>query len=154
MHSFLIFLCADGFVSVCVNLGFVSIFRASVRGVSDLVRSGLLCVLLSGVRLVEDAFLLSMRSTIEIIRDDGSSLGKYKVPRGGKPVSAVLDSILKEYGLHGIVLEDDSTRLTEGDLLTVGHTYKFRPSINVRPPGLRNDLHFQRSFCAGRGSAL
>ena len=49
MHSFLIFLCADGFVSVCVNLEFVSIFRASVRGVLDLVRSGLLCVLLSGV---------------------------------------------------------------------------------------------------------
>ena len=59
-----------------------------------------------------------------------------------------------KHGLVGVLVEDDSMDLTKSDLLTAGHTYKFLPSTNVRPPGLRNDLHFQRSFCAGLGSAL
>ncbi|KAG0603946.1 hypothetical protein M758_10G132700 [Ceratodon purpureus] len=76
---------------------------------------------------MEDAFLLSMTSIIEIIRDDGSSLGKYKVPPGGKPVSEVLDSIFMKHGLVGALVEDASIDLTKSDLLTAGHTYTFQP---------------------------
>ena len=79
-----------------------------------------------------------MTSIIEIKRDDGTSLGKYKAPPEGKPVSDVLDSISMKHGFVGVLLEDNSTDLTKGDLLTAGHTYTFQPSINVPPPGLGN----------------
>ena len=96
--------------------------------------------------LVEGTFLLSTANSFEIIReDDQTSLGKYKATPEGKPVSEVVWAIFKEYGLHGTLLEDDSITLTVSDRLTAGQIYKFRPSRNVPPPGLRNLLHFQRS---------
>jgi len=85
-----------------------------------------------------------MADSFEIKReDDGTSLGKYKPPPEGTPVSEVLGVIFKKYGLDGFFLEDDST-LLDNFRLTAGHTYTFLPSTNVPPPGLRNLLHYQR----------
>ncbi|KAG0563070.1 hypothetical protein M758_8G001700 [Ceratodon purpureus] len=77
-----------------------------------------------------------MANSFEIIReDDQTSLGKYKATPEGKLVSEVLGVIFKQYGLDGILLEDDSTHLTDSDRLTAGQIYKFLPSTNVPPPG-------------------
>lgn len=83
-----------------------------------------------------------MANSFEIIQYDGTSLGKYKAPPGGKPVSEVLEVIFNKTGLDGHLVEDDSMDLTKSDLLTAGHIYKFQPSINVPPPGLGNFLYF------------
>ena len=105
--------------------------------------------------MVEDTFLLSMANSFEIIReDDQTSLDKYKTTLEGKPVSEVLGAIFKQYGLDDILLEDNSTHFTDSNWLNVGQIYKFLPSTNVPPLGLRNLHHFQRSFSSGLGSAL
>jgi hypothetical protein len=80
--------------------------------------------------------MIPLSKTFEITREnDGFSLGNFKAGPEGKSVSDVLE-VLKKQGLDGNLLEDDTTILTVGDLLSAGCIYKFRPSVHVSSAGL------------------
>ena len=77
---------------------------------------------------------LRSMETFEIKReDDGSSLGRFRARPQGKLVAEVLKNMKKKLGYDGILL-DDTTELTDTDLLTPGRIYKFRRSIHVDAP--------------------
>ena len=72
--------------------------------------------------------------TFEIKREgDGTSLGKFRARPQGKIVAEVLKNMKKKLGHDGILL-DDTTELTDTDLLTPGRIYKFRRSIHIDAP--------------------
>ena len=65
--------------------------------------------------------------------DNRTSLGKFRARPQGNFVAEVLKNMKKKLGHDGILL-DDTTELTDTDLLTPGRIYKFRESIHIDAP--------------------